>query len=67
MDKCYNSSWKMEEIIMWTFFCLFTVLAWACTELFGKIGSKINEDDKLSHWKITAIVGFVMGILAMNL
>ncbi len=51
---------------MWTFFCLFTVLAWACTELFGKIGSKINEDDKLSHWKITAIVGFVMGILALG-
>ena len=50
---------------MWTFFCLFTVMAWALTELFGKIGSKQNEQDKLSHWKITSIVGFAMGALAL--
>ena len=49
---------------MWTFFCLFTVIAWALTELFGKIGSKDSED-KLSHWKITASVGFAMGVLAL--
>ena len=50
---------------MWTFFCLFTVAAWALTELFGKMGSKQNEQDKLSHWKITSIVGFAMGALAL--
>lgn len=49
---------------MWTFFCLFTVIAWACTELFGKIGSK-DTSDKLSHWKITSCVGFAMGMLAL--
>ncbi|MBQ8379313.1 MAG: EamA family transporter [Clostridia bacterium] len=50
---------------MWTFFCLFTVAAWALTEFFGKVGSKQNEEDKLSHWKITACVGFAMGALAL--
>ena len=50
---------------MWTFFCLFTVIAWATTELFGKIGSKENEQDKLSHWRITCTVGFAMGALAL--
>ena len=49
---------------MWTFFCLFTVLAWALTELFGKIGSK-EKEDKLSHFKITATVGMAMGLLAL--
>ncbi len=50
---------------MWTFFCLFTVIAWATTELFGKIGSNENEKDKLSHWRITSTVGFAMGALAL--
>lgn len=49
---------------MWTFFCLFTVIARATTELFGKIGSKDTED-RLSHFKITATVGIAMGLLAL--
>ena len=48
---------------MWTFFCLFTVIVWAFTELFGKIGSK--KEDKLSHLKITSAVGFTMGVMAL--
>lgn len=44
---------------MWFLFTIITIVAWAGSDLFSKIGSK--SEDKNSHWKIVVAVGFVMG------
>ena len=48
---------------MWFFFMLFTILMWAGSDLFSKMGSRAN--DKNSHWKIVVAVGLVMGTHAI--
>jgi len=45
---------------MWFLFALLTTLAWGCADLFYKKGS--DADDKLSHLKVSVMVGLVMGI-----
>lgn len=48
---------------MWFLFTIITIIAWAGSDLFSKMGSK--SEDKNSHWKIVAAVGFVMGTHAI--
>jgi drug/metabolite transporter (DMT)-like permease len=45
---------------MWFIFALLTTFAWGCADLFYKKGS--NSNDKLSHLKVSVMVGLVMGI-----
>lgn len=47
---------------MWFIFSILTALAWGAANLYYKKGS--DPQDKLSHIKISTMVGFVMGIHA---
>lgn len=45
---------------MWFIFALLTTLSWGIADLFYKKGS--DDQDPYSHYKISIMVGFVMGI-----
>ncbi|MEG0803483.1 MAG: EamA family transporter [Pygmaiobacter sp.] len=47
---------------MWFIFTLLTIVGWAGSDLFSKLGTKTT--DKLSHWKMLIMVGAVMGLHA---
>lgn len=49
--------------IMWFFFSLITVFAWAGSDLFSKKGTR--PDDKYSHLRLVITVGTVMGLHAV--
>lgn len=46
---------------MWFWFSLAALLCWSGSDLFSKLGCR-GQDDKLSHLKMVAAVGFVMGL-----
>lgn len=48
---------------MWFWLSLVAIFCWSGSDLFSKIGSKI--DDKNSHWKMIIAVGTIMGIHAI--
>ncbi len=49
----------------WLILALIALLCWSGSDFFSKLGSK--PDDKLSHWKMVAAVGLVMGVHALIL
>jgi len=48
---------------VWFWLSLVAIFCWSGSDLFSKIGSKI--DDKNSHWKMIIAVGTIMGIHAI--
>lgn len=48
---------------MWYLSALIALLAWGGTDLFCKMGT--DPDDRLSQWRITGMVGLVMGAHAV--
>jgi len=45
---------------MWFIFALCTILFWGGSDLFSKMAT--DPQDKFSHWRMTIVVGIVMGI-----
>ncbi len=46
----------------WLLLALIALVFWSGSDFFSKLGS--HPDDKLSHWKLVAMVGLVMGLHA---